>query len=139
MSAMLPSLDRAAEDAFVAAWRDSEELEGLVELVTAALEAGRPQLAGRLVGLLEGRVEIEPGSALAKAQAIARLVVVGKPEEAFALSEELERAWYEARRAQLRAVRARVRDRYREGSGVFLDGGAPKHRLPHLSGGKRRG
>jgi hypothetical protein len=138
MSTQLPTPDRAAEDAFLAAWRQSRDTEGLVACVSAALEAGRPQLAGRLVGLLEGRVVIEPGSALDRARRVASLLVLAGPEAVQSLAEDLDQAWMEAHRDQLRRVRARVRARNQQGSGVFLDTGSPPRREPRLTGRKRR-
>ncbi len=139
MNRELPSPERSAEDAYLAAWAQSEDDEGLAACVTAALEAGRPQLAGRLVGLLDGRVEIEPGSALDRARTVARLLVLARPEQVQGLVEDLDRAWLDARRDQLRGVRARVRGRNQEGSGLFLDTGGARHREPRLMRSKRRG
>lgn len=135
----LPTPDRSAEDAYLALWRRSEDLDGLAACITAALEAGRPQLAGRLVNLLDGKVEIEPNSVLDRARRVARLLLVAAPEEAPGLAEDLDRAWMDARRAQLRRVRARVRGRNQRGSGVFLDSGSQPHREPRLLGPKLRG
>ena len=139
MAAALPTPDRTAEDDFIAAWRRSDDVAGLVDCVTTALDAGRPQLAGRLVGLLEGRVEIQPGSALERAQAVARLLVIASPDAVPGLHEDLDRAWMDARRCRMRRVRDRVRARNQGGSGFFLDQGGPARRGPRLGGKKRRG
>ncbi len=134
----LPPPDRAAEDAFLASWQQRDDIDGLAACVSDALAAGRPQLAGRLVGLLEGRVEIEPGSALDRARRVARLVVVARPEDLHALSEDLDRAWLEARQAHHRWVRSRMRARSQQASGVFLDTGGTRRREPRLLHRKRR-
>jgi hypothetical protein len=135
----LPTPDLAAEDTFLESWLRSDDVDGLAACVTAALEAGRPQLAGRLVGLLAGRIEIEPGSALDRARCVAGLLVLAQPEATHALAEDLDRAWMQARRSQLRRIRSRVRGRTQQASGVFLDGGGSQHREPRLLGRKRRG
>ncbi len=134
----LPPPDRGAEDAFLDQWQTSDDLDGLAACVSAALEAGRPQLAGRLVGLLEGRVEIEPGPALERARNAARLLVVARPEAVAALAEDLDRAWLEARRAHLRWVRSRLRARSEKSSRVFMDPG-PRRRESRFVNRKRRG
>jgi len=134
----LPTPDRAAEDAFLLAWQQSDDVDGLVVCVTTALEVGRPQLAGRLVGLLGGRVEIEPGSALDRARGVARLLVIAKPEAVAALAEDLDKAWLDARRSQMLQVRARMRARSQQVSGVFLDQAGQRHREPRLAGKKWR-
>jgi hypothetical protein len=137
MPISLPERNRAAEEAYVEAWRQREELEELADCVSAALEAGRPQLASRLVGLLEGQAEIPPGSALERAQRVARLLLLADPEQEPVLSEDLEQAWLLARREALRQIRGRVRARSQQVSGVFLDQGGPPHRSPRLSWRKR--
>jgi hypothetical protein len=139
MDPAIPTPDHAAEEAFLASWRSSDDLDGLVACVGAALEAGRPQLAGRLVGLLDGRIEIEPGSALDRARRVAGMLVLARPEAVPGLVDDLERAWADARSDHLRRVRARVRARQQQGSGLFLDQGGPPHREPRLRGRKHRG
>jgi hypothetical protein len=95
----LPDRSPAAEDAFVAA-REGGDVEDLVGAVTLAIEACRPRLAARLVGLLDGRVEIPPGSALERARRAASLVLLAEVLPVVAW-EELQEAWAEARRIRL--------------------------------------
>ncbi len=52
MSALLPERTAEAEEAFLHRFRQGEQ-DGLDEAVAAALESRRPQLAARLVGLLD--------------------------------------------------------------------------------------
>lgn len=136
---LLPSPDRAAEDACVAAWADSDDVDGLVAVITASLAARRPQLAARLVGLLGDRVEIPAGSPLARAQAAARMLLIAPADSTVALSEDLADAWLFARRERMKRVKARIRDRNRGGSGVFLDQRSGTRRKPRLTGRFRRG
>lgn len=86
----LPARDPAAEDQFVAAWRDADLAEDdLLEAVVAALSAGRPQLGARLVGLLPPQPDEPP--AISRARRAARLLLhEGGPAAAQALHDELE-------------------------------------------------
>ncbi|NOY25482.1 MAG: hypothetical protein GXP62_06370 [Oligoflexia bacterium] len=136
---LLPAPDRAAEDACVAAWADSDDVDGLVALVTACIAAHRPQLAARLVGLLDDRVEIPSGSPLARAQAAARMLLLAPGDAVVALSEDLAEAWICVRRGRMKRLKARIRERAQGGSGVFLDQRSPTRRKPRLTGRFRRG
>ena len=91
----LPPRGAAEEDAFV--WRLAQDAppEDVAALVGDALEAGRPQLAARLVGLLSDELQ-DPD--LDRARAAARLVVQGA--EALADSE-LDIAWRRLRERRL--------------------------------------
>jgi hypothetical protein len=51
---------------------DSDDVDGLIDMINQAMGARRPQLAARLVGLLDEAVEIEPNSSLARAHKAAR-------------------------------------------------------------------
>jgi hypothetical protein len=82
----LPSRDLAEEDAFVWALLDGLDPDEVARWVGEALDAGRPQLAARLVGLLPDDVA---NPDLDRARAAARLVV--QAEEAD--PSELEAAW----------------------------------------------
>jgi selenocysteine lyase/cysteine desulfurase len=108
---MLPDRAAEAEDDYVAALaaRDTSD-EVLADLVTEAMEARRPRLAARLVGLLSDRVEVEAGSPLARAQRVARLVLMQggvTPED---LYNELDEAWTAARRRRMTRIKQRMRD-----------------------------
>ena len=103
----LPDRDDAAEDAFVAEAAERSEPEALVEAIEAAMTARRPRLAARLVGLVEDLIEIEPGSALDRARAAARLVLVAPAEPEVWI--ELENAWRDAHARRLWRMKARVR------------------------------
>jgi hypothetical protein len=138
MATQLPDRNRDAEEVFVEAWRQLDDPSGLADCVSAALEAGRPQLAGRLVGLLEGRVEIPAGSALERAQRAARLLLMATPDQEAVLGEDLEQAWLLARREELRRIRHRVRERSQQVSGLFLDQAGQRQRQPRLSWRKRK-
>ena len=105
----LPARTEEAEDAFVRAWGASDDTDGLIEVTELAMTARRPMLAARLVGLLAEHVEIEPGSALDRAQQAARFILQHKPTPEENSWSELEEAWAEARRAKMRRVRSRMR------------------------------
>ena len=67
--AALPPRTRSEEDAWVAGWAAAGDTEALVEAVAHAIEARRPQLAARLVGLVppdgqSGWCELEDAWAL---------------------------------------------------------------------------
>jgi hypothetical protein len=82
----LPPRGVAEEDAFVWGLLDAAPPEAVADLVGEALEAGRPQLAARLVGLLPDDLQ-DPD--LDRARAAARFVV----QSADADSSELDSAW----------------------------------------------
>ncbi|TNE88381.1 MAG: hypothetical protein EP330_14965 [Deltaproteobacteria bacterium] len=113
---MLPDRTREAEDAFVAVWTETEDTEGLLEVIDVAMAERRPMLAARLVGLLDGRVEIPPGSAAEHAQRAARFLlhtakqVRGEWSVEEGAFEDLEAAWSDVRADRMRRIRARQRD-----------------------------
>jgi hypothetical protein len=112
----LPERTREAEDAFLEAWRASSDTEGLLEVIDHAVAERRPILAARLVGLLDGRVTIPPGSAAEHAQRAARFLLHSARDERGSWSvadgafEDLEVAWSEVRSDRMRRIRARQRD-----------------------------
>jgi hypothetical protein len=81
----------------------------LVEVISAAVDARRPMLAARLVGLLSDHVEIEPGSPVERAQRAARLLLKRSPTAADNSWSELEEAWAIARRLRMGRIRRRMR------------------------------
>lgn len=113
---MLPDRDLASETAFVTRWADSDDTEALLEVIDLAMAERRPHLAARLVGLLEGRIDVVPGSPAERAQRAARFLVHSAAEERGAWNvadgafEDLEAAWYEVRRGRMSRMRERQRD-----------------------------
>jgi len=107
----LPERNAAAEDAYVLAMSDNDDMDLLIEAIEAAISARRPMLSARLVNLLGEQVEIEPGSALAQAQRAAGLVILarGTPEDRS--WSELEDAWRNARKNRMHRIRHRMRER----------------------------
>jgi hypothetical protein len=104
---MLPERNRQAEDAFLERWRDFDDTEALIAVITEAIEGRRPQLAARLVSLLDEQVEVEPGSALERASRAGRMLMLPEPSpEAF---QELQAAWILARRMRIRRITRRMR------------------------------
>lgn len=101
----LPERDAEAEDVFVADWADSDDVDGLVEVTTHAMDARRPRLAARLVQLLPERVEIETGSPLDKAQRVAAMLVLDSKD--VELFNALDDAWRAVRRSRMRRMIAR--------------------------------
>lgn len=134
----LPDRSPAAEDAWIETWREAEPDETLAAAVSAALAAGRPQLAARLVGLLDGRVELPPGSPLLRARRAAGLLLLRREEPDPLDIEELEDAWRAV--SQGRLLRARQRARQRQAPGLLdLLAPADTRRKPRLTGRFRRG
>lgn len=107
----LPDRTEEAEDACVAAWSENEDLEGLEQLIEAAMDARRPMLAARLVQLLSEHYEVDPDSALAKAQRAARFILAHRPTAEDNSWSELEDAWREARKGRMNRIRRRMRHR----------------------------
>ena len=112
---MLPERTPQAEDSYLADWRDSQDTDGLINAVTEAIEGRRPQLAARLVNLLDDHIEVEPGSAIDRARRASRLLMLkGAAPETF---EELEAAWILARRMRVRRITQRMRPKKKGGRG----------------------
>lgn len=104
---MLPKRNQADEDAFLNQWRKSDDTDGLISAITESIEQKRPQLAARLVCLLDDHVEFEAGSALSRARHAGRMMMLKQPEpEAF---EVLETNWAVARRMRIRRITRRMR------------------------------
>lgn len=76
-------------------------------MITEAIEGQRPQLAARLVNLLDEQVEIEPGSPLDRASRASRMMMLAEPSpNAF---QDLQAAWILARRMRVRRITRRMR------------------------------
>lgn len=135
----LPPPDRAAEDSFLRACEQRDDLDAIAALVGAALDARRPQLAARLVGLLDQEVEVTPGSALDRARRAARLLMLAPSEPELSWVEELDEAWQLARQARLVRTQARMRQRGEEGGLNVLGASPGARRRPRLTGRNRRG
>ncbi len=105
----LPSRERADEDAFVAAWRAADPPEGLDAVVEAAIDARRPMLAARLVGLLPPAEDEEP--AVRRARAAAGMLLRSRSEPDPALIEAFTLEWRRSRRVFMDRVRRRHRAR----------------------------
>jgi hypothetical protein len=109
--AELPGRTADDEDGYVRAWSDSDDTDGLIAAIEAAVDARRPMLAARLVQLLDEHVEIEPGSALERASRAARLILTHKATPEDNSWSALEDAWREVRQSRMRRIRQRMRDR----------------------------
>ena len=110
--AVLPSRDRLQEDRFVAAWRLAADEEGalLVNMVTAAVEARRPMLAARLVGLLDDGDEAG-GPAVQRARSAARLLLRTPDRVDPVVLEEFMASWRRSRKVYMDRIRRRHRAR----------------------------
>lgn len=119
----LPPKSAAAEDAFVAAMREARS-EDLVEAVREAVRGGRPQLAGRLVGLLGEDAPDDPE--LQRAQRAASLLCLtpGDPVMLQVLDDAL--ALLQAQR--MRRFRERVRQGVKPAPGLLGAQTAPTRR-----------
>jgi hypothetical protein len=109
---VLPSRDRLEEDRYVAAWRDAEELHVgvLVDRVTDAIDARRPMLAARLVGLLDDDVAADDPN-IARARSAARLLMRTPDRVDPAILEDFMAAWRRGRKMYMDRVRRRHRAR----------------------------
>ena len=102
----LPDRGRAAEDAFLAAAVDAD-VEELAEWVGEAIEARRPMLAARLVGLIPEGVDL--GADLEPARRAARFLLVDAEGERQEGWSELEDAWAIVRAKRIRRIKQRMR------------------------------
>jgi len=107
MDGSLPERSRDSEERFLATWRDSDDTDGLIEAISAAVEARRPQLAARLVGLLGEQVEVEAGSPVDQARKAARMLML--PTASAADFIALQSAWIIARKLRMRRIKRRMR------------------------------
>lgn len=124
--AALPPRTRTDEDAWVAGWAASDDLDGLVEAVATAIEARRPQLAARLVGLVPKGAELDDPAPVESARRAAQMLLIDPSGEAAWC--ELEDAWTALRRERMRRIKRRQR--------LALQG--KQRRTGRLDGRKRR-
>jgi len=105
----LPPRTAEAEESFVRALRADPDLdpEHLAELVSLAMSDKRIKLAARLVQLLPEHVDIEPGSALERAERAARLLVLDASD--IELYNCFDEAWREVRRRRMKRMLTRQR------------------------------
>jgi hypothetical protein len=68
--------DQATEDAYVHYWTELEDPEGLTEAIEEAVRRRRPQVALRLMGLLDDPSALEAGSIARQLIGRARLFLV---------------------------------------------------------------
>ena len=106
----LPGRSQHDEDAFLDAVR-AEDTAMLVELCREAIEARRPRLAARLFQLVDDQIDPEPGSALDKAARTARMWLHQKKAPDENSWSALDEAWAQVRRARVRRIKQRWRDR----------------------------
>ena len=137
----LPALDPADEDAFVTTLAERDDLDAMVAAITAAMRARRPRLAARLVGLLDDRVQIEPGSPLERARRAASMLLLARePADQAPLFDDLDQAWSFARQARMNRITARMRARATAATEGLLSSPPTTHRrAPRLTGIWRRG
>ncbi|NCG21536.1 MAG: hypothetical protein GWP91_21190 [Rhodobacterales bacterium] len=106
---LLPDRNSQAEDVFVLDWSDRDDPDALTEVIEALMADRRPMLAARLVNVLSEQVEIEPGSALERAQQAARFVLKNKPRPEDQSWSAFEGAWGDLRRGRMNRMRNRQR------------------------------
>ena len=104
----LPDRAHRSEDTFVQELSDRDDLDVIIQAIEAAIAERRPQLAARLVGLLDGRVEFDAESDLARAQNAARLLLCGEPPQP-QWFDDLEEAWSRARHRRMKRIMRRMR------------------------------
>jgi hypothetical protein len=129
----LPQRDHASEDAFITQLSASDDPEALAELADAALAAGRPALAARLVGLLPDAwadaLPDEQRKRLDRARRAATLVVRRGTDVTQAQIDDLIDAWEGARLGRVRGIVQRMRSRH-------ADPGAPRPGSPRSRRGR---
>ena len=112
----LPPRDHASEDAFVASLAGLEDHESLAATADAALEAGRPSLAARVVGLLPDAwtddLPVEQRKRMERARRAAMLVVRRCTDVTQEQIDDLIEAWEGARAGRVRDMVARMRSRH---------------------------
>lgn len=106
----LPGRQPEEEDAFLDTVRD-DPVDELVEWVRLAIEERRPTLAGRLFNLVDDQIDPEPGTPLHKAAMAARMLLFRKATPDERSWSELDDAWIAVRRARVRRIKQRWRDR----------------------------
>lgn len=106
----LPGRQPAEEDAFLDAVRH-DPVDELVEWTRLAIEARRPTLAGRLFNLVDDQIDPEPGTPLHKAAMAARMLLFQKETPDERSWSALDEAWIAVRRARVRRIKQRWRDR----------------------------
>lgn len=104
----LPERSHVAEDAFVAQLASDDDLDAIVTAIEAAMADKRPRLAARLVGLVDERVEIPPGSDLERASRAARMLLMTESPSPDAFLE-MEDAWSRVRARRMRRILNRMR------------------------------
>lgn len=109
---VLPSRDRLDEDRYVAAWRVAvdERAAALIDRVTEAVDARRPMLAARLVGLLDDD-DASDAPHIARARSAARLLLRTPDRLDPAILEDFMAAWRRGRKVYMDRVRRRHRSR----------------------------
>lgn len=112
-----------------------------MQAITAAMQARRPRLAARLVGLLDDRIHIEPGSDLDRARRAAALLLLARaPVDPQPLVDDLDQAWQLARQARMRRITSRMRARASAApEGLLVSPTPSTRRAPRLTGRDRRG
>lgn len=105
----LPGRTPAQEDAWVEELMQGD-LQRTEEAVRMALSSGRPQLAGRIVGLLPDS-EVRDDEELHRAKRAASLMMVERGAPLDALTEELKELFERRRRKRMRRARRRSRER----------------------------
>lgn len=118
----LPARSADAEDAWVTGLGGTDS-DTLIDHAQACLDAGRPSLAARVVGLLPPeRAATEPG--LARARAAARLLLLAPLDGRGPVLAELEDAVQACRAAHM----ARARRRHRRNARDVMDPTEPRRR-----------
>lgn len=109
---VLPGRGRLEEDRFVARWRVASDDDAalLADLVSAAVEARRPMLAARLVGLLDPDAGADD-PALRRARSAARLLLRTPDRVDPEILEDFMAAWRRGRKVYMDRVRRRHRAR----------------------------
>lgn len=107
----LPDRTADAEDHFLDQVREAPTDE-LVAWVRLAIEARRPQLAGRLFQLVDDVIDPEPGSPLDKAARVARMWLFEKETPSDRSWSELDDAWEQVHKARYRRTKQKQRDRH---------------------------
>ena len=114
---MLPAPNKAAETAFLNLHSESTDAQ-LCELIDAAIQEKRPQLAAQLVGLLSSHSPARSNPAFQRVERVLGWLIESTPhdhtEHSTQAWQDLQGEWTQCSAEYTRARLNDMRDRYRE-------------------------
>ena len=114
---MLPAPNKAAEAAFLSFHRESPDAQ-LCELINAAIQEKRPQLAAHLIGFLSKQSSARSNPAFQKVERVLGWLIESTPHQQTVQTTEawqdLQGEWTQCSAEYTRTRLNGMRDRYRE-------------------------